>query len=366
MRSQAWIVDVLLSAESMSSGLRGSVLVVSMLLTGMVVASAAPAADGSDWGSLQLLGREIGPGQKSKFAFIPDRTFEASYLNTPVFAARGASPGPTLCLTAGVHGDELNGVEVARRAFAGADAATLRGTLIALPAINAEGVRAGNRYLSDRRDLNRSFPGKAGGSVAALIAYAVFTGVLGHCDALIDLHTASNNRDNLPQIRADLSKPAIRELAIHFGLGIVIGGAGPNGSLRSEAAKAGIAAIIYEAGEPYRFQEEEIARGVQGVRNVMAYLGMTNEADTQVPETRVYEKSRWVRAGVGHGGFFFPAAELGSIVQAGDRLGSVVDPFTDEAFEVIAPIPGTIVGMAVPQPVLSGYGLFHLAWQAGD
>ncbi|HWM28673.1 MAG TPA: succinylglutamate desuccinylase/aspartoacylase family protein [Woeseiaceae bacterium] len=180
-----------------------------------------------DWSaSLQLLGREIAPGTKSKFPFVPDRSFEASYVNAPVFVARGATPGPTLCLSAGIHGDELNGVEVARRAFAQIDLQTLRGAVIALIAINAEGVRTGNRYLSDRRDLNRSFPGSAGGSVASIIAHAVFSKVVKQCDALVDLHTASNQRANVPQIRADLSNPAIREMAIHFGRGIVVGGEG--------------------------------------------------------------------------------------------------------------------------------------------
>ena len=201
-------------------------------ITSVATASAADQLD-----ALQLLGREIAPGTRSKFPFIPDRSFEASYLNMPVFVARGMRQGPTLCLTAGVHGDELNGVEVARRAFAKIDPQELRGTLIALPAINAEGVRTGNRYLSDRRDLNRAFPGSTGGSVARVIAHAVFANVLSHCDALIDLHTASNQRANLPQIRADLSDPAIRALAIHFGLGIVVGGSGPDGSLRRESAK---------------------------------------------------------------------------------------------------------------------------------
>jgi predicted deacylase len=320
------------------------------------------ASDTDDWTALQLLGREIAVGTKSKFPFIPDRSFEASYLNMPVFVARGSSPGPTLCLTAGVHGDELNGVEVARRAFARSNPERLRGTLIALPAINAAGVRTGSRYLSDRRDLNRAFPGRAGGSVAAVIAHAVFANVLHHCDALVDLHTASNNRANLPQVRADLSNPEIRELAIHFGLGIVVGGSGPDGSLRREAAKMGIPSIIYEAGEPYRFQEQEINRGVRGVENVMAYLDMTGRADQEIPDARVYEKSRWVRTSLGESGFFFPTAELGGIVTKGDSLGIIVDPLTDEKFEVTSPIPGEIIGMAVSQPVLSGYALFHLAW----
>jgi predicted deacylase len=335
-------------------------LVAAVAVATGVATGPAVAEDG--WGPIEVVGRTIAPGTKNKFAFIPDRTFEASYLNTPVFVVRGSSAGPTLCLTAGVHGDELNGVEVARRAIAETDPETLRGTLIALPAINAEGVRTGNRYLSDRRDLNRAFPGRAGGSVASLIANAVFTRVLIHCDALVDLHTASNQRANLPQIRADIADPAIRELAIHFGLGIVIGGGGPDGSLRREAVKVGIPAIIYEAGEPLRFQEDEIDRGAQGVENILAYLDMTDDPDREIPDARVYERSRWIRAGLGQAGFFFPTAELGEVIAPGDTLGQIVDPMTDESFDVRADIPGEIIGMAVPQPVLSGYALFHLAW----
>ncbi len=267
-----------------------------------------------------------------------------------------------MCLSAGIHGDELNGVEIARRVFAKIDPDALQGTLIALAAINAEGVRAGNRYLSDGRDLNRAFPGREGGSIASLIAHSISTKVLGHCDALVDLHTASNQRANLPQIRADLSDPAIRELAVHFGHGIVVGGSGPEGSLRREAAKASIPAIIYEAGEPSRFQEDEIERGVFGVENVMTYLGMSKQADREIPGVRIYEHSKWVRAGIREGGFFFPTAKLGDVVVAGDSLGKIVDPLTDATWEVISPIAGEIIGMAVPQPVLSGYALFHLAW----
>jgi predicted deacylase len=252
--------------------IRAVTIAICSALIGAMPNDRASADDG--WASLQLLGREIAPGTSNKFPFIPDRSFEASYLNMPVFVARGATSGPTLCLTAGVHGDELNGVEVARRAFAQVDPAQLRGTLI---------------------------------------AHEVFSRVIIHCDALVDLHTASNNRANLPQIRADISDPEIRELAIHFGLGIVVGGggAGPDSSLRREAAKAGIPAIIYEAGEPFRFQQDEIERGVDGVENVMAYLDMTDAPDREIPDARVYELSRWLRVSENTGGFFFPTAELG-------------------------------------------------------
>lgn len=331
----------------------------------LLLASFAAVGSPADWSEIRLLGRTVEPGTKLKFPFIPDASFEASYLNTPVFVARGAGPGPTLCITAGVHGDELNGVEVARRAFSRVEPGTLRGTLLVLPAINAEGVRTGNRYLSDRRDLNRAFPGREGGSVASLIAHAVFD-VLGQCDALVDLHTASNNRSNLPQVRADISDPRIRELAVHFGLGIVVAGRGPDGSLRREAARAGIPAIIYEAGEPYRFQEEEVARGVAGIENVMAYLDMTDRQEVEIPDARVYEKTRWIRVPTGQGGFFFPSARLGDLIEPGQRLGRLVDPLTDASFDVVSPIPGEIIGMAVPQPVLSGYALFHIAWHQDE
>ena len=350
----------------MTSTINVRTVVVRLLLTGLIATASLPVALGDDdeaWGSIEVVGRSVAPGTSSKFPFMPDRPFEASFLNTPVFVARGRSPGPTLCLTAGVHGDEINGVEVARRAFAGVDPRELRGTLIVLMAINAEGVRTGSRYLSDRRDLNRAFPGKAGGSIASLIANAIFSEVLVHCDALVDLHTGSNQRANLPQIRADLTDPAIRDLAIHFGVGIVVAGAGPSGSLRREAAKAGITAIIYEAGEPLRFQEEEIARGADGVESVMAHLDMIDAPEMEIPESRIYERTRWIRAAPNHAGFFFPSVAMGDDVDAGDLLGRIVDPLTDEIFEVTSTIDGEVIGMAVPQPVLSGYALFHVAWR---
>jgi len=328
----------------------------------LAVALSVPALADEHWGSLELLGRQIAPGTSARFPFIPDRSFAASYLNMPVFAARGASPGPTLCLTGGVHGDELNGVEVVRRAFSTIDPGELRGTLIGLPAINAEGVRSGDRYMSDRRDLNRAFPGRAGGSVAALVAHTVFNEVVKRCDALVDFHTASNNRGNLPQIRADISDPAIKELAIHFGIGVVVGGAGPDGSLRRETARTGIPAIIYEAGEPHRFQEDEIDAGAQGARNVMAYLDMTDSPDREVPDSRVYERSRWIRVPIDNGGFFFPDVDLGAKIEPGDAIGRIIDPLTDKEFVVVSSISGEVIGMAVPQPVLMGYALFNIAW----
>jgi predicted deacylase len=327
----------------------------------MLTAATDPeAAEG--WGPITVVHKTVAPGTGVKFPFTEERSFRASFLNTAIFVARGSSPGPTLCLTAGIHGDELNGVEVARKSFASVDPQQLRGTVIAVPAINMEGVRTGSRYLTDRRDLNRSFPGREGGSIASLIAYAVTSAILPHCDFVVDLHTGSDSRSNVPQIRADLDNEAIRELALHFGQGIIVGGAGPEGSWRREAANAGVPAIIYEAGEPLRFEPAEIDHGVSGVRSVMAYLKMIDAPTRTVPEEKVYTRSKWIRASIEQNGFFFPVAALGDEVREGDLLGRIVDPVSDFEHEIRSTTNGALIGMAVARPVLGGYGLFHIAW----
>ena len=225
--------------------------------------AAAPAPSSSTaWGPLQLLDREIPAGQKRKFRYQLTQTFEGSFLDTVVFVARGAKPGPTLCLTALIHGDERNGFEIVRESFARLDPARLSGTVIAVPAANANGFRTGSRYMPDRRDLNRAFPGKAGSDNTALIAGILYSTLSEHCDALIDLHTGSFDRANLPQVRVDLANAKALELARRFGATVVLGGAGPKGSLRREMMDAGIPSIIYKAGLPLRFEPMEIEHGV--------------------------------------------------------------------------------------------------------
>jgi predicted deacylase len=214
--------------------------------------------------------------------------------------------------------------------------------------------------MTDGRDLNRSFPGSENGSVASILANFVFTDLTSRCTALIDLHTGSNLRSNYPQIRVDLEDEAARKLAVNFGVGMILGGGGPDGSLRGEIVKAGIPAIIYEAGGPLLFQEEEVARGAEGVKNVMHYLGMAEIPGYEPPHPKIYEKTRWVRVPRKHGGFFFPELAMGATVEEGTRMGYVVDPITDEVHVITSQYAGQIIGMTQPQPVLSGYPLFHL------
>lgn len=335
------------------TGLRNLVLVLLAVLS--------LPAHAVQWGPVDVAGREIWPGQTLRFPYGGETSFEAAYLDAPVFVARGSRYGPTLCVTAGIHGDEINGTEIARRAFSWVDPTALSGTIIVFPMVNAAGVRTGNRYMQDRRDLNREFPGRSNGSVTAIVAHSLFSEVRRHCNYLIDLHTGSFSRSNHPQIRVAADHPEALTLARHFGVGIVVLSDGPRGSIRREAMDIGIPAIIYEAGEPMRFDLELIAAGVRGIESVMAHLGMIEGGEKlEVPESRIYESTTWVRVPVGAGGYFFPSAELGQTVQKGERLGTIIDPLTDRQTRVSATVGGEVIGMAVAQIVLSGYALVHL------
>lgn len=338
-----------------------------LLLFLLIFATPAAGAEAvsetaAEWGPIELLGRKIAPGQKLKFSYAQTPSFEAAYLNTVVFVSRGMKPGPTLCLTALIHGDERNGFEVARTAFDLADPKRLAGTLIALPAVNVNGFRSGSRYMPDRRDLNREFPGSLDGSNSGIIAYLLHQTATKVCDALIDLHTGSFDRANLPQIRVDLSHPRALEMARAFGAPVVLGGEGPRGSFRREMMESGVPSILYEAGLPLRFEPEEIERGVDGVLNVMGLLGMRAGRESKpTPASRVYARSQWLRVPMGEGGVFYPIRKLGDRVEPGDHVARVDEPFRDERFTMTAPVAGTVIGMAVPQVVFSGYALIHIA-----
>ncbi len=326
------------------------------VILGALVVSAS-AADG--WSPLHLLGEVVVPGEARPLALVASESFVGDSLPTPVFVLRGMQSGPALCLTAGVHGDEVNGVEIVRQVVEKVDPVKLSGTVIAVPIVNLHGFRRGSRYLPDRRDLNRYFPGNPHGSSASRIAHAFFDGVIRHCDMLVDLHTGSFHRTNVPQVRADLREPKVTELAVAFGAEIVVHSVGTPGTLRRAAVSATIPAITYEAGEPTRFQREEVERGVQGVRSVMRSLEMLDERGSWLRgNQRVYYRSRWVR--VDDGGILRARVSVGDVVAEGEVLGIVIDPLSNERAVVRAPQRGRVIGMAVDQIVIPGYAAFHI------
>ncbi len=357
--------DCQFTGEGRSNLMRNSLLVplVVVLLAIPVAAtestSTSPSTEAAVWGPLDLGSGVIEPGSKRKFTFETDRSFESSFLDSALWAAQGATAGPTLCVVAGIHGDEINSFEIARRAFKAIDPQQLKGSMIVIPAANSLGFRTMNRYMIDRRDLNRAFPGSVKGSVASIVANAIFERVIPRCDSLIDLHTGSNFRTNMPQIRVDMTDAKSLALAESFGVGVMVDGAGPDGSLRREAVKAGVAAIIYESGPPYVFLEREIENGTRGVLNVMDQLGMY-ATPGEKSKVQKLVRSGWIRVPRGQGGIFLTQVKLGDRVQAGDLLGTVTDPVTDIGHEIRSDRAGIVIGAALPAVVLSGYGIFHI------
>ena len=259
------------------------------------LADAVTTADGQAE-PLQLLGQELQPGSAQRLAWSATELFEGVPVSTPVLAVNGAMPGPTLCLTAAVHGDELNGIEMVRRVLHDIDPKKLSGAVIGVPIVNVQGFRRGSRYLPDRRDLNRYFPGNPNGSAAARIAHAFFTDVIAHCDALVDLHTGSFERANLPQIRADLRNPDVVTLTLGFGSMVVLHSQPTVGTLRHAATSAGIPAVIVEAGGPAQLELAEVKHGVKGIETLLTTLGMVKKRRLWGDPEPVYYRSSWVRA----------------------------------------------------------------------
>jgi hypothetical protein len=290
-------------------------------------------------------------------------SFAGSVLDTPVFVIRGGHAGPTLCLTAGIHGDELNGVEIVRRIQVTIDANALHGTLIGVPIVNLHGFRRSSRYLPDRRDLNRYFPGRARGSSASRIAHAFFRDVVQVCDLLVDLHTGSFHRANMAHVRANLALPEAFHLARSFGTALIVHSLGTEGTLRRAAVEAGIPAITYEAGEPMRFHLPDVMRGVEGIRRLMVTRGMLQKGP-RGREPEIFRRSHWVRSD--DGGILISQVSLGQRVARGQVLGTVTDPLSNEKSMLRAPHPGTVIGAALNQVVMPGFAAFHLGVRAGD
>lgn len=277
---------------------------------------------------------------------------------SPVLVANGAKHGPVLCLTAALHGDELNGIEIVRRVLYNIDPQQLTGAVIGVPIVNLQGFHRSSRYLTDRRDLNRYFPGNPTGSSAGRIAYSFFNDVISHCDALVDLHTGSFHRTNLPQLRADLNSPGALLLAQGFGATVILHSEGSQGTLRRAAVEAGIPAVTLEAGGPMKLQESAVEHGVKGVRSLLNQMGMLRKISLWPGSEPVYHQSVWVRAD--QGGILFSAVELGDSVDEGEVLGTVTDPITNIRSEVVAPVTGRVIGMAFNQVVMPGFAAFHL------
>lgn len=291
---------------------------------------------------------------------LPVISLYHAQLGMPVQVVRGKADGPVMFISAALHGDELNGVEIIRRLLTMSVLKRLRGCLVAVPIVNVQGFLTQSRYLPDRRDLNRSFPGSERGSLAARLAHVFLREVVERADYGIDLHTGAMHRPNLPQIRADLKQPQTLRMARAFGVPLILNSATREGSLREYTSAHQIPVLLYEAGEALRFDELAIRAGVRGVVAVMREVGMLPAGKPRkLPEPVVADSSFWVRAP--SSGIMRSDVHLGARVRAGQTLGYISDPFVYESVPVCTEDEGVVIGYSHLPPVNEGDALFHIA-----
>jgi predicted deacylase len=277
----------------------------------------------------------------------------------PVHVIHGRRDGPTVFVSAAVHGDEINGVEIIRRLLHSAALRRLAGTLLLVPIVNLFGFHNRSRYLPDRRDLNRSFPGNDSGSMASRLAHVFSTEIVAQADIGIDLHTAAVHRVNLPQVRADISDPVLKPLAQAFSAPVLLHSAPPEGSLRAAAAQLGASVMVYEAGEALRFDERSIRVGLRGVLHVLNQLGMLARPRGRVTRPSAeLRSSSWLRAP--QSGVLRAQVGLGDLVAGGDTLALVADASGASEMRLTAPYDGVIIGRTNLPLVFEGEAVFHL------
>ncbi len=288
-------------------------------------------------------------------AKLPTQTM----LSLPITVVRGHQQGAILWLSAAIHGDELNGVEIIRQVLEKIEPNQLSGTLIAVPIVNVFGLIQESRYLPDRRDLNRCFPGSANGSLASRLAHLFMREIVSRSTHGIDLHTGAIHRSNLPQIRANLENEQTYAFAQAFNAPVMIQSSTRDGSLRQAASKKGIPVLLYEAGEALRFDPKAIEVGVKGILNVMNHLKMYPfPVESAITSSLKIRKSQWVRAS--RSGIFRRFVSLGEWVEKKQPLGMIGDAFGEKNTTLKAPIQGMVIGHTQNPLVNQGDGIIHL------
>jgi uncharacterized protein len=314
---------------------------------------------------IEVGGVYINPGERRRLEIPVGQLPTGTGLSLPIVVVNGRKPGPTAWISAAVHGDEVNGVEIIGGVLEQIVPKDLAGCLITVPIVNVFGFNAQSRYLPDRRDLNRSFPGSERGSLAARIAFLFMQEVVRKCQFGIDLHTGSNHRTNLPQVRANLHDDQTRVLAEAFAAPVIMHAAAIDGSLRKAATDVGARTIVYEAGEPLRFDRGAISLGRDGVLRVLAALGMLKSAPKKKgPHSALIAKTTWVRAL--NSGILRLDATLGDSVTARQQLGLVADAFGEDAAPILAPEDGLVIGHTNNPLVQQGEAVLHLATMAPE
>lgn len=315
---------------------------------------------------ITIAGYTIEPGQKKTILLPSPEIYTQTKVDIPAHVFHGKRSGPKIFVIGTIHGDELNSMEIIRRLHRKINVKYFSGTLITVPVANVYGLILQSRYLPDRRDLNRSFPGSKKGSLAARLARVIIDEVVTQCQYGIDLHTGGLGRINMPQLRVNLDTPSVARLARIFDAPVILDAKLRDGSLRQSAGELGVPLLVYEGGEALRFNELCIRAGLRGILNVLNYLGMMSSNKKQMKHQKsvIPHTSRWVRAPAS--GLVQPLGDvyltLTRPVKKGDVLAYIHDPFlVNKSVSVIAPFAGIIIGQSLRPLANEGEGLFHIA-----
>jgi uncharacterized protein len=308
--------------------------------------------------ALTIAGQTIEPGTFKEIniniARLPSRT----QINTPIYVYRSLVDGPVLALTAGMHGDEINGMEIVRRIIDGGHHKVLRGTTVCMPIINVYGFLNYSREVPDGKDVNRSFPGSKTGSLAARVAYHLTHEIIPFIDVGVDFHTGGAMRTNYPQVRCMMQEPKNAELADAFHAPFTIDSPFRPHSLRQTAAKKGKNIIVFEGGESLRMDFQAIEEGIAGTLRLMKHLKMIDSAPEPKVQTKLIWNSSWIRARTA--GIFHPHIQAGELIHRNQLVGSITDPFGEFNEEIKSQIMGYVVGLNNNPVVNAGDALMHI------
>ncbi len=310
--------------------------------------------------SITFAGIEVFPGESKRIEMPISKLHMQGTVSIPLHVMYGRKPGPTLCLTATLHGDEICGIEIIRRIMDKVKVDQLAGTIIFVPVVNVFGFINGSRYLPDRRDLNRCFPGSKNGSMASRLAYIYTNEVIDKCDYIIDFHTAAVGKMNYPQVRANLENRDIYNFAKLFNAPVIIHSKEIKGSLRETALRKKCKMIVFESGEVHRFDPASIDVAVGGIFHVLSKMKMyTSKTKIKKAKTQVFTSMKWIRASKSGLVHFFH--KLGDNVKNKEKIGNITDIFGDPIAAIKAPCSGVVVGIATNPKVYQGDAIIHIA-----
>lgn len=303
-------------------------------------------------------GESVELGQTKNLRIQTSESYIGTSVRIPIQVQRGPRPGPTVFVTAALHGDEINGTGAIRHLIHHEPVTLTRGSIIWVPVVNLPAFERHSRYLPDRRDLNRSFPGSSQGSMASRMAASIFSEIVMRSDVGIDLHTAAVRRTNYPNVRANMSDPTTAAIAEAFGAELIIDNQGPESCFRREACRAGCPTIVVEGGEVWKVEPGIVQIFAQGILNVLGHLEMT-EVKSSVSSTQtVLSNTKWVRAE--RGGFLQFHVRPGELVEAGQPIATNNSLLGIEKSALVAPFGGVIIGMTTLPAVAPGEPVCHI------